>query len=213
MMDYLHSSVPTTKIIEHLEEIPIYYTGIGARAAPTWALEMMYDISSVFARSNLVLRSGGAKGSDTAFEEGCRSVLGKAEIYLPEEGFRGRYTIEMEINPHVLIFPSPLTSARRIAKEHHPAWDCCKPSVRNLHARNVHQVLGQNPDHPILSSGIVCWTPDGSLDGRGPRCGGTGQALRVAAVYGVPVTNLARPDHREMAERWLAENSIERSAR
>ncbi len=41
----------------------------------------------------------------------------------------------------------------------------------------------------------VCWTPDGSLDGRGPDTGGTGQALRLCAAYRVPVFNLARAEH------------------
>lgn len=209
MAEFLHSDVSSRKVINHLEETPTYYTGIGSRAAPQWALQMMFDIAVEFARSGLVLRSGAANGSDSAFEHGCRSFGGRAEIYLPDDGFNGRRTTEIEDNPNILIFAKPLTSAHRIAKEHHPAWDCCKPYVRALHARNVHQVLGQNPDHPVLSSGIVCWTPDGSLDGQGPKCGGTGQALRVATAYGVHVTNLARPEHREMAEKWLIEYSIE----
>jgi len=204
----LRSKPSLTERIAHLEELPVYYTGIGSRTAPSDALHLMYEIARAFARAGLVLRSGFADGSDKAFEAGCRDVDGRAEIYLPVDGFNGRYAVtSMELNPNVLVFAKPLTSARRIAAEHHPAWDRCKPSVRNLHARNVHQVLGQNPDHPVLSTGVVCWTPDGSLDGRGPRCGGTGQALRVAAAYGVHVTNLARPDHREFAERWLSENA------
>jgi hypothetical protein len=200
------------KIISHLEETPIYYTGIGSRSTPNDVLSLMSNIARVFAHAGLVLRSGHADGADQAFHQGCRDELGKSEIYLPWDGFNGRFaSLWMALNVGDIIFPKPLTSAYRIAKDHHPAWDCCKPSVRALHARNVHQVLGQNPDHPVLSSGVICWTPDGSLDGQGPRCGGTGQALRIATACGVHVTNLARPDQREMAENWLATHSIERS--
>ncbi|MGH2839675.1 MAG: hypothetical protein ACRDKY_02480, partial [Solirubrobacteraceae bacterium] len=46
-----------------------------------------------------------------------------------------------------------------------------------------------------------CWTPDGSLDGRGRgrgrEGGGTGQALRLAVAHDVEVFNLARPDHEQ----------------
>lgn len=209
MTDYLHSDVSSTKIIDHLEETPIYYTGIGSRSTPNDVLVLMDEIAHVFARAGLVLRSGHAKGADETFEFGAFDGYGRSEIYLPQDGFNGLRVLD-EIEGRI-VFPRPLTSAHRIAKEHHPAWDCCKPYVRALHARNVHQVLGQNPDHPVLSSGIVCWTPDGSLDGQGPKCGGTGQALRIATAYGVHVTNLARSEHREMAEQWLTEHSIERN--
>jgi hypothetical protein len=44
---------------------------------------------------------------------------------------------------------------------------------------------------------VVCWTPDGSLDGQGADAGGTGMALRVARgeTPDAEVFNLARNDH------------------
>jgi hypothetical protein len=198
------SEPSSSELITHLEETPIYYSGIGSRSTPPDVLALMTDLARALARAGLVLRSGWARRADQAFTSGAWDAYGRSEIYLPEDGFNGLWCSEAPEG--CLVFPKPLTSAYRIAAGHHPAWDCCKPFVRSLHARNVHQVLGQNPDHPVLSCAVMCWTPDGSLDGRGPRCGGTGQALRVAAAYGVPVTNLARPDHREKAERWLAAN-------
>lgn len=202
------SEPSSSELIAHLEETPVYYTGIGSRSTPPDVLALMTSLARALAYAGFLLRSGHAQGADQAFERGAQE---HTEIYLPWEGFNGLGAGDW-IGDGPLVLPEPLTSSYRIAKEHHPAWDCCKPSVRSLHARNVHQVLGQNPDHPVLSCAVMCWTPDGSLDGAGPRCGGTGQALRVAAAYGVPVTNLARPDHREGAERWLANNQIERRA-
>lgn len=52
---------------------------------------------------------------------------------------------------------------------------------------------------------VLCWTPDGSLDGTGSDTGGTGQALRIAAAYDVPVFNLQRPDHRARVEQLTEE--------
>jgi hypothetical protein len=54
-------------------------------------------------------------------------------------------------------------------------------------------VLGAALDSPAAC--VVCWTPDGGLDGDDPRAEGTGQALRIAARHGIAVFNLARPEH------------------
>ena len=50
---------------------------------------------------------------------------------------------------------------------------------------------------------LLCWTPDGTRGGRGPRSGGTGQAIRVARAAGVDVVNLARAEHRAFAATFL----------
>lgn len=42
---------------------------------------------------------------------------------------------------------------------------------------------------------VICWTPDGA-EGEAEcsrETGGTGQAIRLASRWGVPVVNLARP--------------------
>jgi hypothetical protein len=54
--------------------------------------------------------------------------------------------------------------------------------AKKLMARNMYQVLGQDLETP--TSFIVCWTKDGKASG------GTGQALRVAKKYNIPIFNL-----------------------
>ncbi len=48
------------------------------------------------------------------------------------------------------------------------------------------QVLG--PDLKSPSSMVVAWTPGGAVTG------GTGQALRMAETYQIPVRNLGNPE-------------------
>jgi hypothetical protein len=69
-----------------------------------------------------------------------------------------------------------------LAARFHPAWDRCSAFARDLHARNGFQVLG--PDLCTPSEFVVCWTKDGKASG------GTGQALRIAEAYGIPIFNL-----------------------
>lgn len=62
-------------------------------------------------------------------------------------------------------------------------------------ARNCRQIRGATLRDPVRF--VVCWTPDGSLDGASRESGGTGMALRLATHDGIEVFNLARPDHLE----------------
>lgn len=167
------------------------YAGIGSRRTPDRALDLIEECAERLCTVGWTLRSGGAGGADTAFENGCmrRLLLARcprAEIYLPWPNFNGH-------GPGTLDRASD--EAFRIAAKYHPRWPLLKPSVRRLLARDVHQVLGRDLDDPVKM--VVCWTPDGTLDGQGPDSGGTGMALRVARgeVPGVAVFNLARPEH------------------
>lgn len=69
-----------------------------------------------------------------------------------------------------------------IAERFHPAWDRCSDYARALHGRNSLIVLGKDCDDPV--DFVVCWTPRGTANG------GTGQAIRIAYSYDIPVFNL-----------------------
>ena len=64
-----------------------YYTGIGSRNIPDTYFNLIVVIAEYMAKQGYILRSGGADGSDTAFEIGCDKVNGKKEIYLPWKSF------------------------------------------------------------------------------------------------------------------------------
>lgn len=77
--------------------------------------------------------------------------------------------------------------AFEIAEKFHPYWHNLKQGARKLQARNSHQVLGWNLENP--SDFIICWTKNGS--GKG----GTGQALRIAKHYNIPIFDCGKYDN------------------
>ena len=169
------------------------YTGIGSRNTPDEVLARMRGWGKALAYFEDTLRSGAAPGADAAFEEGCDSVNGSKEIFLPWKGFQK--------NPSPLFEVSD--EAMKIASEFHDAWKFLKRPVKLLMARNVYQVLGRYLDRP--SDFVVCWTPDGctSRDERSRQTGGTGQAIAIASEYGIPVFNLQRENANNEIETFL----------
>lgn len=137
----------------------------------------------------MVLRGG----ADSAFEHW--GGVG-AEIYLPFDDFEGKRD-----NGHYFVNAQFLPSYRKaykLASEYHPNWDACSGGAKKMHTRNVFQILGQGLDKPSLF--VVCWTKDGKASG------GTGQALRIAKAYDVPVFNLYFENALDNLGEWLKEN-------
>lgn len=154
------------------------YAGIGSQVAPAEVLSIMESAATVLADLNVTLRSGGAQGSDKAFERGCDAVKGRKEIFLPWKGFEGSKS---------LLYAIP-TKAFVLASKFHPGWAAMeaggKQGALKMHARNVLQILGAHLDSPVR--GVICWTKGGRGEG------GTGQALRVASSRHIPVLDLGR---------------------
>jgi hypothetical protein len=163
------------------------YAGIGSRRAPEEIISLCKHAASALRKQGYTLRSGHAPGCDQAFEAGAE---GEAEIYLPWPTFETQH----KTHPRARIISRPSSDAYAVAAENHPRWYSLKQGSRPLHARNAHQVLGPDLKTPVQF--VLCWTPDGSLNGRGLDTGGTGQALRIAVAHSVPVFNLALDEHR-----------------
>ncbi len=169
--------------------MPRFYAGIGARATPPEMLSLMTRAAFALLKRGYVLRSGHAIGADSAFEHGAG---GGAQIYLPVPGWRGSASAFHQGTPGAEIWGR----ARAIAAAHHPAFAGLSTFVQDLHTRNVFQVLGVRLDSP--AEFVLCWTADGEASG------GTGQALRIAATYSVPVYNLQRSRERRHVEMHLS---------
>ncbi len=147
----------------------LYYAGIGSRETPEETQEYFSGIAAFLSLKGLVLRSGRANGADKAFEVGCDSVDGEKEIYLPWRSFEGSDSNLIVSN----------TKAFEIAQKFHPYWDRLSDGAKKLQARNTHQVLGFDLKTP--SKFVICWTKNGKGQG------GTGQAIRIAQNYDIPV--------------------------
>lgn len=156
-----------------------YYTGVGSRKTPNDILYMMKHLAMQLERKGYTLRSGGAQGADTAFEQG---VVTHKEIYYANQATK---------------------EAMNIAAKWHPAWNKCGDYARKLHGRNAFQVLGLNLETP--SKFLICWTPDGCTKHatRQYSTGGTGTAISIADAYNVEIYNLQVPKHYNIMADWL----------
>lgn len=167
-----------------------YYAGIGSRKTPPEILTVMREYAAILAKRGYTLRSGGASGADTAFELGA----GPKDIYLPWRGFNG--------HRHGIVVGDD-ERLRGISARYHPAWaklsdplsETFSDAVCRLHTRNAAQILGHT-EPVVLSDFVLCWTP------RARAGGGTGQAIRIAKAYGVPVYDLADA-HNSFERDWL----------
>lgn len=149
-----------------------YYAGIGSRETPIDLKDDIKTIVEFLDKKGYILRSGGAPGADTFFEEHTNNK----EIFLPWRGFNG--------NKSLLFNPTP--ESFNLAQKYHPNWGRLSYGAKKLMARNCHQVLGLDLKTPVKF--IICWTKDGKATG------GTGQALRMAEDLKIPVYNLYHND-------------------
>jgi hypothetical protein len=153
------------------------YTGVGSTQLPEeWEPKLRW-IGQRLARAGYTLRSGRAKGADTAFETGCDIEKGRKEIFLPYDVPDWAYEMVQEF--------VPLTYD----------WRSFKEFTKTLLARDMQQVLGRDGDSP--SEFLVCYVREGAK-----YCGGTGYAIRCARYHTIPVYNLR---HESACERFKAE--------
>jgi hypothetical protein len=157
---------------------------------------LMLQIAHGFAHQGWLLRSGGAEGADSAFEQGCDMAGGPKEIYLPWKRFNGNHS------PLVLPFDNE-EEAQAITRRHHPAYHNLTQGGRKLMTRNAYQILGRNLNDPVTL--VVCWTPGGQMKGS------TAQAIRMAHSMKIPVLNLAdyEPEESlELLDKFFLEHNV-----
>lgn len=183
------------------------YAGVGSRQTAKVIFRLQVRIGMALCAIGAKLESGAAHGSDEAYELGVdlasqylvsRGIEDSKAIYIPWEGFRARKTSE----PGVII---PKTSeAMSLTSKYHAAWDNLSIHVKRLMSRNALQILGQSLKEPV--SRVMCYTADGAQTAQetSSKTGGTGQAIRIASDYGVPVVNIGNPQQRAVVIEWLA---------
>jgi len=141
------------------------------------------------------LRSGNATGSDQAFASGVRN--NNAQIWLPWKNFELDFRELHPDHEYRLVGDEccpgePDPEAWDSVEKFHPNYKKMLEGDQEKYftfmrfmSRNYRQVRGWGePD----SEFVVCWTHDGT------DVGGTGQAIRIARHYNIPVFNLFKMD-------------------
>jgi hypothetical protein len=176
---------------------PVYYTGVGSRETPLEVCRLFTRIAQRLEKRGYILRSGHAIGADRAFESGQST----GDIYLPwpEYGVRSyKNDPGMEVRENAIVSPR-----EKVFQDYEELvafglrTASCPESHKLLHGRNFRQVVGQEGEP--LSSFLVCWTKDGAetLKECSASTGGTGTAIKLASLKGVPVVNFQRKDAME----------------
>lgn len=159
-----------------------FFTGVGSRNTPEPMLTWEQEVAKRLESMGYALRSGGAVGSDQAFQSGIVNPE-NMEIYLPWPGFN-----DLQAHQPGFYMPKEFNNyyyAVQIAAEVHPAWERLTGGARILHTRNVYQVLGQDLKSP--SRLLLCWAPPSRQN---HVKGGTNTAVQLARRHHVPVINL-----------------------
>ena len=154
-----------------------YFAGIGSRETPESLIPTIQDLSQKLISLGFVLRSGGASGADSFWENAYDKFDGKKQIYLPWKNFNNNSSTLYEIKDWAV----------ETAEIYHPNWNKLSETAKKLHSRNVYQIKGYNDYYDELSEFVICYTPDGKDSG------GTAQAIRIARKIGIPVFNLYEP--------------------
>lgn len=165
--------------------IMIKYAGIGARDITAITACELKKYGEILGSLEYILRSGAARGSDAAFESGCDVVNGPKEIYLPHKKFNNHDSLLIcELTPKIEYIASRYYHSAQ-------AYSTLSTNVKRLMCRNCMQVLGSELNDPV--DFVLCWTNDGREYDTTRETGGTGQAIRIANAYDIPVFNLNNP--------------------
>lgn len=152
----------------------MFYAGIGSRETPFSILKEMQDIAWDLSHKGHTLRSGHAPGADQAFEKGAQ---GNAEIFLPWASFERQVPIQGRA-----VVVGDRIDLHEFVLRFHPRPSSLSDAGHKLMRRNACQILGERLNSSV--SFVLCWTKDGRASG------GTGQALRIAEHYKIPIFNL-----------------------
>lgn len=190
------------------------YAGIGSRETPIEIQKSMYKVAKWLESKGYILRSGEALGADKAFEGANQpwekeGVIHGTKDFSKSKNKVTRWSAYEEGNKNILITKKETFKSsdaneivRSIAKEIHPAKEKLQGIALDLMARNTFQVFGKDLNTPV--DFVLCWTPlnkKGELvehhDNRDSTTGGTGQAISMASLKGIPVINMAGKDWRK----------------
>lgn len=136
------------------------YAGIGNVDIPDDYRRQLVKMGWLMASKGFVLRSGGAAGSDSAFEEGCDQFGGAKEIFTANS-FLPHWTVDL-------------------VHRYHPHASRMRPYVFKLMQRNCLIILGENETTPVET--VLCYNAK--------KDGGTTFSCNLAEDYNIPICNI-----------------------
>ena len=193
------------------------YAGIGSRETSIDIQKEMYKIAKELESLGYVGQSGGAPGADKAFEGANQpwekedgTIAGTKEFTKSKANVTkwARYSDGKNTSSKFVVFKASDSNdkVRNIAKEIHPKkQDLSDKDGLDLHARNTFQVFGKNLDTPV---DFVLFYAEEQKDSIRPK-GGTGQAVEMARLKGIPTINMADKNWREQLDNVLSKNNEE----
>ena len=172
------------------------YAGIGSRETPSDILKLMTNEAKYLESLGYTLQTGytfGEKeeGADKAFSDGTNNKV----LFGPDG-------IKSYSNNKVYKYDyDPLITNRTtiIGESIHPAWDALQDGGKKLMARNTNQVFGEELDEPV--DFVLFYALPGKKSIR--PAGGTGQAVEMARLKGIPTINMADVNWKEQLEKVL----------
>ena len=155
------------------------YAGIGTRNINNEECKKIKIIAKIMNKQDYILYSGNANGSDIAFQEGSN---GKCVIMLPWNNYNlDEYDYNFS-RDHFVV--GKTNEGLRSVDKFHPSSNKLSDGVKLLMARNYHQILGYK-NYPRVNVVICC------ADRKyGKIIGGTGQAIRIAEHFKIPIINI-----------------------
>lgn len=155
---------------------------VGSRATTDALLQRCSEIGYFLAKEDIIVRSGGAKGADSAFVLGASEFIGTSfaggiRIYKPWSSYKPSFV------PPSAIFvdpPYPL-EFEAIAALAHKKWDQAPALNRRLLTRNVAILLHERPVDLVF----VCPPDEGTFLSPGSR-----HATKVAALLKIPCQSI-----------------------
>jgi len=155
-----------------------FYAGIGSRDTPKHIRSEMTELAGHLEKLGYCLRSGNARGADQAFALGVEK---NAQIWLPFDSFEREFRRDIKPNHDYRFVSGYDVEALTSVDRYHPSPESLMEAGRSFMARNYRQVIGK--DEPN-SKFVICWTICGKV------AGGTGQAIRIAKDFKIPVINM-----------------------
>lgn len=197
------------------------YAGIGSRKLNKFLSKIKMEFACCMALKGLKLNSGAADGSDTSYETGAMIAYDYLSNIFPEEYPSGQYHHVMNIflpwNKFNGRIASPLSGytdqthpgAEELTAPYHKGWEYLGQGTRKMMSRNAMQALSKELDKPVRF--ISAYTSDGAKTAKetSDKTGGTGQAIRIADDYGVPVYNFGNTQDFQKIIDWISKCSEE----